>query len=372
MSAKPKFHGSDLEAVEAYYHIPKEEIICFSANVNPLGLSENVKKELASHLDILSSYPDRDYTSLRQTIASYCKVNPAHVVVGNGSTELISLLIQTRQSRKALIVGPTYSEYERELSLVGGTLAYYHLKEELSFQLDISDFISVLSDGYDLVVLCNPNNPTSSALRTEEIRQILDACQKTGCFLMIDETYVEFAPEIDAISSMSLTGTYDNLMVLRGVSKFYAAPGLRLGYGVTSNTDFLTRLKQLQNPWSLNSLGAFAGELMLQDSAYIQQTRSLILSERNHLLRELSELEGIKVYPAYANFILVQLTTPGLTASQIFDELIQERMMIRDCSSFQCLEGEYIRFCIMRPEDNMQLLTALKRAIHPRSPICEE
>ena len=363
MNTKPKFHGSDLEAVEAYYHIPKEEIICFSANVNPLGLSETVKKQLSSHLDILSSYPDREYTSLRETIGSYCKVNPSHVVVGNGSTELISLLIHTRKARRALIVGPTYSEYERELSLVGGTLTYYHLREEASFRMDTTDFIRVLSEGYDLIILCNPNNPTSSALHTAEIARILDACRQTGCFMMIDETYAEFAPDIDSISAMSLTSSYDNLMVLRGVSKFYAAPGLRLGYGVTSNAAFLNSLRQQQNPWSLNSLGAFAGERMLRDTDYIHRTRELILSERARLMGELAHLKGIKVYPAYANFILIRILKPGLTASHIFDALIQRRMMIRDCSSFQCLEGEYIRFCIMLPEDNSRLLEALKELL---------
>lgn len=359
MKTKPKFHGSDLEAVEAYYHIPKEEIVCFSANVNPLGLSENVKKELAAHLDILSTYPDREYTSLRKAIAGYCQVDPAHIVVGNGSTELISLLIQTRKARKALIVGPTYSEYERELSLVGGTLTYYHLREEDLFRMDITDFISVLSDGYDLVILCNPNNPTSSALTTEEISQILDACKETGCFMMIDETYAEFAPDIQAVTAMSLTGIYDNLMVLRGVSKFFAAPGLRLGYGVTSSAQFLSSLKLLQNPWSLNSLGAFAGERMLKDTDYIQRTRNLIQTERTRLVKELSDFEGIKVYPAYANFVLIRILKPGLSSSQVFDYLIEKRMMIRDCSSFQCLDGEYIRFCIMLPDDNTRLLNAL-------------
>lgn len=363
MNTKPKFHGSDLEAVEAYYHIPKEEIICFSANVNPLGLSEKVKNELASHLDILSSYPDREYKSLRDTIASYCRVIPDHVVVGNGSTELISLLIQAKKAKKALAVGPTYSEYGREISLAGGTLNYYHLREEEDFRLNLGDFTRVLSDGYDLAVICNPNNPTSSAMSSVEIRQILEACKETGCFLMIDETYVEFSPDISAVTAMHLTGSYDNLMVLRGVSKFYAAPGLRLGYGVTGNAQLLEKLRQLQNPWSLNSLAAYAGELLLKDTDYIRRTRELILHERARLTTALAKLEGIKAYPAYANFILVQLTKKGLTASQIFDALIQQRMMVRDCSSFQCLEGEYIRFCLMLPKENSLLLEALERLV---------
>ena len=97
MEAKPQFHGSDTAAVAAFYHVPVDEIVCFGANVNPLGLSKNLKKDLAAHLDLLSSYPDRNYTTLKKVIADYCQILPEHVIVGNGSTELISLLIQTRK-----------------------------------------------------------------------------------------------------------------------------------------------------------------------------------------------------------------------------------------------------------------------------------
>lgn len=178
---------------------------------------------------------------------------------------------------------------------------------------------------------------------------------------MIDETYVEFAPEIDKITAVPLTREFSNLMVLRGVSKFYAAPGMRLGYGITGNMDFLSKMKEKQTPWSLNSLGAYAGELMLKDQEYIQATRNLILSEREKLYRELKEIPTYKVYPAYANFILLKIQKPGLTSFDVFEACIKQGLMIRDCASFQCLEGEFIRFCIMMPEDNARLLNVLKQ-----------
>ena len=144
MKKKPEFHGSDLEKIADYYHLDKKKIVLFGANVNPLGLSGQVKKDLAEHLDIISSYPDRDYTDLKKTIAAYTNTSPEHIVVGNGSTELISLLISQRAPKRALLLGPTYSEYARELNLVGGTLEYYNLKEEQDFRLDISDLTDTL------------------------------------------------------------------------------------------------------------------------------------------------------------------------------------------------------------------------------------
>ena len=221
-------------------------------------------------------------------------------------------------------------------------------------------FCEEIRKGYDLVILCNPNNPTSSALKMPEIQTILDCCREAGSFLMIDETYVEFAPDINEISSMSLISSFDNLMILRGVSKFYAAPGLRLGYGATSNSQFLQDLLLMQNPWSLNSLGAYAGEKMLQDQEYIRKTRDLILSERDKMCTEISKINVLTVYPAYANFVLVKIEKEGVTSADVFEFLIKQGLMVRDCSSFKELGGEYFRFCIMAPEDNKRLLQGIQ------------
>ena len=177
---------------------------------------------------------------------------------------------------------------------------------------------------------------------------------------MIDETYVEFASDPQLITAVPLTREFENLMVLRGVSKFFAAPGMRLGYGITGNKELLSKIKNRQIPWSINSLGAFAGELLVQDKDYISRTRQLILKEREKLYQELLKLSSFKVFPAFANFLLLKIIKPGLTASNVFEACIRQNLMIRDCSSFQCLDGEFVRFCIMLPEHNEQLLNVLK------------
>ena len=353
------FHGSDIENICEVYHLDPKNIIKFGANVNPLGLSENVKQQLASRLDILSSYPDRDYTTLRNTISEYCNVPAEFILPGNGSSELIALLIQERNPKHTLILGPTYSEYSRELSFSGSTQEYYHLREEDNFVLNVDDLCQTLEGNYDFLIICNPNNPTSSAITREDLQKLLTFCAEKNIFVMIDETYVEFAPDISEITAVTLTKEFTNLMVLRGVSKFYAAPGMRLGYGITGNLDFLKKMKEKQVPWSLNSLGALAGELMLQDKDYIHRTRELILSERTRLLQALVEIPTYKTYPAYANFILLKIQKPVLTSYDVFDACIRQGLMIRDCSSFECLDGEYIRFCIMNLEDNTRLLNIL-------------
>lgn len=362
MNTKPVFHGSDIEKICEYYHLKKEDIINFGANVNPLGLSPSVKAALASHLDILSSYPDREYTSLREVLSAYCRIPSDYILPGNGSSELISLLIDALSPKHTLILGPTYSEYSRELSFSGSTQEYYHLKEEQDFRLDADDLCTVLAKGnYDLLIICNPNNPTSSAILHDDMEKLLCFCADHGVFVMIDETYVEFAPDIEAVTAVPFTQRFTNLCVLRGVSKFFAAPGMRLGYAVTGNPDFLRKMKEKQIPWSLNSAGAYAGELLFQDQDYIDRTRQLILTERSRMYDALSQLASFKVFQPYANFLLLKILKEEKTAFDVFETCIKNGLMIRDCSSFQCLDGEFVRFCIMMPEDNSRLLKVLEK-----------
>lgn len=358
-SARPAFHGSDIEKVCMYYHLKKEHVVNFGANVNPLGLSKKVQEDAALHLDLFSSYPDRTYTDLRNAVSEYCGIPADYVLPGNGSSELISLLIETRQPKKTLILGPTYSEYSRELSFSGSTQEYYHLKEEDDFNVNKEELCHSLEDGYDFLILCNPNNPTSSAIKKGDMEDILSFCHERNIFVMVDETYAEFAPSVEEVTAIPLAEKFDNLMVLRGVSKFFAAPGMRLGYGITGNMDFLKKMREKQIPWSLNSLGAYAGTLMLRDTDYIGRTRQLILSERDRMYQRISQLPTFKTYPPYGNFLLLRIMKEGLTASDVFEKCIRHGLMIRDCSSFQCLEGEYVRFCIMMPEDNTRLLGVL-------------
>lgn len=355
---KDAFHGSDLEKIEAIYGINKEEIVSFSANVNPLGISYQLKNTLAQRLDAITAYPDRDYKELRQCIAEYTNAQMEHIIVGNGSTELISLFIQTQHPKKALILGPTYSEYEREIGLGGGTSMYYPLEEEKDFQLDVHDFCKSLNDSYDLLVLCNPNNPTSTAITRKDMRKILDTCLRYGIFVMVDETYVEFAEDEKAISSIKLTNYYTNLIILRGTSKFFAAPGLRLGYAVTGNRDVWKAINTRKNPWTINSLADIAGKLMFPDKEYIQKTRALISTERDRLYNELSTWENVKVYKGSGNFMLMKILKEDVTSDLLFDHCIRQKLMIRDCSSFPFLDNSFVRFCFMMPEDNDRLLKA--------------
>lgn len=359
ITPKEHFHGSDLEKIERIYGIKKEDITSFAANVNPLGISPKLRKELAERIDAITGYPDREYTSLRKSIAAYVQTDPEHILVGNGSTELISLFIQLIHPKKALILGPTYSEYERELSLAGSACHYYRLKEEADFNLDKSELNRELALGYDLLIICNPNNPTSTSIYNTDMREILDTCKQKNILCLVDETYVEFADDMKRITSIPLTEYYNNIIILRGISKFFASPGLRLGYAVCGNEDLIREVNKRKNPWTINTLAAIAGEIMFSDEEYIKETRALVKQERHTVCRRLSTCENIKLYSPTANFILVKILKEGITAADLFDAAIKKGLMIRDCSTFPFLDQSFIRFCFMSPEKNELLLDLL-------------
>lgn len=353
------FHGSDLEKIEIIYGIKKEDITSFSANVNPLGISPRLRKTLADKIDAITGYPDREYTSLRKCIADYIKGDMDNIVVGNGSTELISLFIQLISPKNALILAPTYSEYEREITLNGGTCNFYGLSEENNFKLDLADLELSLEKGIDLLIICNPNNPTSTSITVHQMEDILKICKKNDIIIMVDETYVEFAPNMNDVTSVPLTDKYDNIIILRGISKFFAAPGLRLGYAICGNKPLMEELNKKKNPWTINTLAAIAGEIMFTDEVYINKTRDLIHSERERVCNMLSSSKNAKVYEPTANFVLIKILKEGVTSSHLFDVAIKEGLMIRDCSTFTFLDNTFIRFCFMSPEMNTKLVELL-------------
>lgn len=360
---KEHFHGSDLEKIEAAYGIKKEDIISFSANVNPLGISGKLREKLSSHIDAITTYPDREYTSLRKCIAGYAHTDYRNILTGNGSTELISLVIQILKPSKALIAGPTYSEYEHEISLYNGRSHYFRLQEYDDFNLNIDALDKALASDIDLFVLCNPNNPTSSQIGRDTMRKILDICKERGIFVMVDETYVEFSKDYENITSIPLTEYYNNIIILRGISKFFAAPGLRLGYAICGSRHLLKEIDSRKNPWTINSLAAIAGEIMFNDTEYIKKTKELVSSERNRICQVLEKVPEVKFYHPNANFILLRILKDGITSGDLFDAAIKKGLMIRDCSTFPFLDNKFIRFCFMNPEENDALLKVLTETL---------
>lgn len=363
MNKTVTIHGGDLDLISRLYNIPKNEIIDFGGNVNPLGLPASAASAVKEHTDLLSAYPDVDYVELRSAISEYADIPAEYLMVGNGSTELISLFIKAIAPKKAVIVSPAYSEYKKEIELIGGTTELFPLKESDNYILDTKAIKNALDESVDMLVICNPNNPTGTYVDNAQAIELLEHCRQKGIYIMIDETYVEFAEPELKVSSMPLVADYDNLCVIRSTSKFFACPGLRLGYGATSSQHIKEYVLAHKDPWSVNVFAELCGSVMFRDKAFIDKARSFIFSERKRILNELSNFKNLKVYKTQSNFFLVKLIRDNITSAEVFEKLIKQKMLVRDAADFPYLNGHYIRFCIQTKENNDKLLKALKEII---------
>ncbi len=351
-------HGGDLDGIERALGIDRSLIMDFSANINPIGAPESVKKKIAESVDFISSYPDKGYVNLKNAISRYTGAKTENILVGNGSTELIGLIIKAVKPKKALIVSPCYSEYEREVKISGGDADYFQLKEEDSFIPNVEGLIAAMGNE-DMVIICNPNNPTDSVFKAEDLRKLAKSAKKKNCFIMIDETYAEFVSNIKDITAIPIADCMDNVAVIRGTSKFFACPGLRLGYGIISSGNIKNRIDNIRDAWSVNSLTAKAGEVMFSDEAYKKQVHSLICSERNRLKALLNGINGIKTYRLNANLVLCKIIKKGISAEDIFEYMLKYSIIVRNCENIRGLGKGYFRFCIMMPEQNDVLIKGL-------------
>lgn len=350
------FHGSDIEKVAKFYNIDEKSIINFSGNVNPLGLSKQLQEKLVNNIDLVTNYPDPDYVSLKESISRYAATDSEYVLLGNGTTELIAHYIDYVHPKKALIIGPTYSEYEKKISSCDAVVIYYPLHEENNFQIDIPKIIELCSNDIDLVVLCNPNNPTASLVNAKDLNPLFDHLKTLGLHILIDETYMDFIENTEKISAIQLVEKYSNCIVLRSFSKFFSAPGLRLGYGITSDFKCHESMEKQRHHWAINSLAAFAGSELMKDDEFIEKSRHFIQNERNRVMKQLAKINELKVFPNYGNFFFVKIINTNYTTADLFDHLIKKGLMIRDTASFPFLHGEYFRFSLSTQDNNDLLI----------------
>ena len=357
-------HGGNLDEIERLFGINKSEIKDFSGNINPMGVPESVKKAIIQNLDSISQYPDEEHEVLRKSISCYTETVTEHILVGNGSTELISAFIRTINPKKAAVVSPAYSEYEKEIKKLGGKVLLFPLLECDDFRLNTSKLFDKLDSDTSLLVICNPNNPTGTALNENEMEKILIHCKQKNIFVMVDETYAEFPDEGENITSATLVRKHDNLFVIRGTSKFFSVPGLRLGYAMCSNIEMKEKINTKRDLWSVGSLSVAAGIEMFSDKEFVNRTRQFISSERKRLISELNTFKELRPYESKSNFILIKIINPEVKSSYLFSELIKKKLLIRDVSGFPYLDESFIRICILSREDNNLLLEAL-RAVMP-------
>lgn len=350
-------HGGNVFAMARKLGLRPEDLIDFSASINPLGPPPGVTEAVGAACARIVHYPDSEAEGMRAALARYHGIGPENICVTNGSTELIYLLPRLARGARALVVAPPFGEYAKALSREGWTLDYFLLHSHEEFALSLPRLKNTMEEGYGMLFLCNPGNPTGRLLTLAEIREIATLCREAGTFLALDEAFIDFREDE---SAKGLACADSNAIILRSMTKFFAIPGLRLGYAIGSS-QVIDRLATLREPWSVNTLAQAAGVAALADTDHANRTRQYIAAERERLTAGLGAISRLKAFPSAANYLLIEILD-GPDASQLQRLLLEERILIRDCGNFHGLNGRFFRVAVRTTEENERLLDALARA----------
>ena len=355
-------HGGTVFAIARSLGIRSDELIDFSANINPLGPAPGVLEAVCSSLQRVLHYPDRESFELRQALAGVHRVTSDNLVVANGSTELIYLLPRLLPGARGLIIAPAFSEYARALDRAGWQTEHLILSPDDRFALSLEKLAEKLAEGFDLLFLCNPANPTGAFLPLTMIKEVQRLCRAAGTFLVLDEAFMDFR---EGESAKGLIAESGGGIVLRSMTKFFAIPGLRLGYAI-GQVDIIRQCADQLEPWSVNTPAQIAGVASLADAGYRERTVRCVSTERDALAQGLADLPGLAPFPSLANYLLVELRH-GFSSAELRNRLLEKRILIRDCAKFQGLDGRYFRVAVRTGEENRRLLDALAEVLRESS-----
>ena len=349
-------HGANVDNMAKKFGKNENDIIDFSSNVNPHIISD-LGKYVLEGLEKSRSYPDINYTNLRNNISDYIKLDSELIIPGNGATEIIYLLMKSIKMRLA-ILNPTFSEYGRGAKLNNLEIIYFHLKEENNFSIDL-DEIQKNMDKFDSLFVCNPNNPNG---KVKDLNELLDLMIENDKLLIVDETFMEFVGEEEKYSLINKIEQTPNLFILKAVTKFFGMPGLRLGYGVTSNKQIINNIYEYKEPWTINSFAENLSNYLFKDKEYINGSKDYYINERKFMLEELRKISRLKVYDTDTNFVLIKLDDDEANSLKL--ELFEKyNILIRDASNFIGLDKSYIRVAIKSHNDNKVLIESLRKIL---------
>lgn len=351
-------HGGNLYQAAREQGCHPSNLVDFSASINPLGPSLSVLRVLRRGLWAIRHYPDPQAHELVSVLSRRSGLSPSCYLVGNGSAELLYLLPMALAIKNALIIGPTFSEYKTAIGRAGGISTYLMADRADEYRPPIErarDQIRTARAPYDAVVLCNPNSPTGQPVAKRNLLRFLDAVAERSPWVIIDESFIEFASEYSILQELP---TYPRLLILRSFTKFYGIPGLRIGY-LIGQRDVVEHVRRWQPPWSVNALAQAAALAGLKDGSHRRKSLALVSEERTKLSAALSAIDGMHVFPSAANFLLVELPAP-LFASDVVTQLRNSALLVRDCSTVPGLTQQSIRMAIKTPRENDRLIRALE------------
>ena len=324
-------HGGNIYHLAQRLGCRPAEISDMSANVNPLGPMPELMHYLKASLTVILALPEVDAGGIVDAFSRFHGIDPAQVLAGNGSTELIYLIPRALEAKKALVVGPTYADYRDACTMNQVSCDHLICREKDNFVPDMQAIREAAATA-DLVFFCNPNNPTGALVARSDIDALCRSLPDT--VFVIDESYLPFAP-LPADASM-ITSDLPNVMVLNSMSKAFRIPGLRIGF-VKAPEPLLQRLVPFALPWSVNSLAQAAVQWLMdhpeQVNPFLATTRNMTEIEKRRIEESIYQKTSIHCFPSATSFILMRLPE-GLDAPTVWRYMADQRILIRDCTNF--------------------------------------
>ncbi len=337
-------HGGNVYKAAVELGLSKDKIVDFSANINPFGLSKKGKKAIKRGLKNILNYPDPEYTRLKESLHNHYKVDKNRILLGNGAIELIYSFVNLKKRGTALIPAPGFVEYEKALVRGGWSVKLYNSRHTMNL------------DGVSVIFLCNPNNPTGESYSEKFLFDLLNKCKDNNVDLVLDEAFIDYSTYPSMVKYLD---TFNNLYILKSLTKFYAIPGLRLGALLTSNIDFIEEFNSYKIPWSINSVAEEYIVSGLKDRKYIDRSRKFIQRERVYLYKKLSKIHHLKPYRTQGNYILLKIDKK----TDLCKKLKEYGLLIRSCSNYNSLDSSYYRVAVKSRKANNLLVKLLKRIL---------
>ncbi|MCL2868304.1 MAG: histidinol-phosphate aminotransferase family protein [Candidatus Bathyarchaeota archaeon] len=356
-------HGGDVWGFARKYNIPLEEVLDFSGPINHLGPPQKAVDSVKENAKLIRFYPDPNPVELCKHIAEYVNqpnVTSDNIILGNGSIELIYMITEifSKTNFKAVVPVPSFTEYEKAALRLGGQTIYVQLPPD--FSMENEKIKKAITPDTKIVSICNPHSPSGRLYLKDEVLDLVEYCQKKDVIFSIDENYIEFTDKEQTETMANYVNKYENLFVIRSVTKFYGMPGIRFGYGIAAKS-LIDKLLDVRQPWSINGLAGFVTLAAFSDKEFIENTKQTIAQERVKFAKQLCDIPGLHVFPSDTNFLLVKIATNTITSTKIKEELAKMGMLIRDCCTFVGLDNTYFRVTVRSDKDNQKLVDTIKK-----------
>jgi threonine-phosphate decarboxylase len=346
-------HGGNIVQMAQQLNCAADEINDMSSNVNPLGPPPGLMGFLKKNIGTITTFPEVDGKGIVKQFADQYNIDPRRVLAGNGTTQFIYAMPQALEVKRALILGPTYSDYADACHLNNVRTTFAIAPETQNFYPDLDRIETYLPDA-DSVYICNPNNPTGAMIPMEELHQLCNAYPKV--YFIVDESYLPFTGD-DYRRSICHQNLH-NVIGLSSISKIFAIPGLRIGF-VISSADIIQRFRRFLQPWSVNSLAQLAVDYLMNHKdevdTFIEKTKRFVEIEKNKFYFMLNKIANINLFPSTTNFILARLRD-NFYADEVRNTLAQNKILVRNCQNFHGLSNRFIRIS-MKTEEVNQMLT---------------